>query len=226
MPLQQKDDLQQPVGSHTFHNTRQKMSYICREAVSMTDLVNDPRPMFVRALGQTQQLIDTVGPADLDLPTPCPEYDVRTLLGHLLTVAARIDLALNGGNPLDIPTVTTGVDDVPSAWKERRTALDATLADDGVLGRICKLPWATMPGAGAIAAYTGELTTHSWDLAKATDRMDLLDDTLAEHCLPLVREHLPAEPRGGQHIPFGPVVPVADDASPYDRLAAWQGRQP
>ncbi len=191
----------------------------------MTDFVSDPRPMFAAALDQTQRLIDTVGPADLDLPTPCPEYDVRTLLGHLLTVAARIDLALRGGNPLDIPMVTTGVDDVPAAWKERRTALDATLADDAVLGKICTLPWGTLPGAAAIGAYTGELATHSWDLAKATDRMDLLDNAIATHCLPLVRENLPADPRGG-HVPFGPVVRVPDDASPYDQLAAWQGRQP
>ncbi|HEY3559288.1 MAG TPA: hypothetical protein VGL05_17575 [Kribbella sp.] len=41
----------------------------------------------------------------------------------------------------------------------------------------------------------------------------------------MVQRFVPAEQRGG-HVPFGPVVPVADDASPYDRLAAWQGRQP
>ncbi|GAA1511493.1 hypothetical protein [Nocardioides humi] len=36
---------------------------------------------------------------------------------------------------------------------------------------------------------------------------------------------MPAEPRGGE-IPFGPVVPVADDAPAYDRLVAWTGRDP
>ncbi|MFI7062883.1 TIGR03086 family metal-binding protein [Kribbella sp. NPDC050124] len=191
----------------------------------MTNLVNDPRPMLALALDQTQRMIETVEPNELDLPTPCPEFEVRTLLGHLLTVVARIDRALTGGNPLDLPHITTGVDDVPMAWKERRTTLDATLTDDSVLERICKLPWGTLPGAGAIAAYTGELTMHSWDLAKATDRVELLDDTLALYCLPLVQQFIPADTRGG-HIPFGPVVPVADDASPYDRLAGWEGRQP
>ena len=191
----------------------------------MNNLVTDPRPMLVRALDQTQAMIDTIGADELTLPTPCPEYDVRTLLGHLITVVGRIDLALTGGNPLDLPTVTTGVDDVPAAWKERRTTLDATLANDAVLTQICTLPWGTLPGAAAIGAYTGELTTHSWDLAKATNRTDLLDDALAVYCLPLVQRAIPAEPRGG-HVPFGSVVPVADDASPYDGLAAWQGRQP
>ncbi|MFF0344870.1 TIGR03086 family metal-binding protein [Kribbella sp. NPDC004875] len=190
----------------------------------MTNLENDPRPLFIRALDQAQELITTTGPDDLDLPTPCTEYDVRTLLGHLLTVAARIDLALNGGDPLAIPVVTTGVDDVPAAWKERRVALDTTLTDDSVLGRICKLPWATLPGAAAIGAYTGELATHAWDLAAATGRRDALDDNLASRVLPMVRQFVPADQRGG-HMPFGPVVEVAADVAPYEQLAAWQGRQ-
>jgi uncharacterized protein (TIGR03086 family) len=223
MPLQQQDDLQQPIRSHAVNNMGQKMSYITPEAVFMNN--NDPRPLFVRALDQTQQLVNTTGPDDLDLPTPCDEYDVRALLGHLLTVAARIDLALRGGDPLTIPVVTTGVDDVPAAWKERRVSLDDTVTDDAVLGRTCKLPWGTFPGAAAIGAYTGELATHAWDLAKATGRLDQLDQDLAAQVLPMVRQFVPADGRGG-HIPFGPVVPAAADASPYDQLAAWQGRQP
>ncbi|MGZ0147566.1 TIGR03086 family metal-binding protein [Kribbella sp. WER1] len=191
----------------------------------MTFVENDPRPLFVRALDQTEQLVNATSPDDLALPTPCDEYDVNTLLGHLLTVIARINLALQGGDPLTIPMVTTGVDDVPAAWKERRVALDTTLTDDTVLGRICKLPWATLPGAAAIVGYTGELTTHSWDLAKATGRLSELDDDLATQVLPLVQQFIPADQRGG-HVPFGPVVQVATDASPYDQLAAWQGRQP
>ena len=187
--------------------------------------MTDPRPMLVLALDQTQAVIDTVGAEDLDLPTPCPEYDVRTLLGHRVTVVNRINLALSGGNPLTIPSVTTGIADFAGAWKEGRTKLDETLAGAAVLTQICKLPWGTLPGAAAIAAYTGELTTHSWDLAKATDRTAMLDDSLAEHCLPLVKQFIPAEPRGG-HVPFGPVIEVAPDAPAYDQLVAWEGRRP
>ncbi|MGW7687250.1 hypothetical protein ACWGID_41295 [Kribbella sp. NPDC054772] len=74
-----------------------------------------------------------------------------------------------------------------------------------------------MPGAAAIA-------THAWDLATATGRRSVLDDGLASQVLPMVRQFVPAEQRGG-HFPFGPVVQVADDAAPYEQLAAWQGRQ-
>jgi uncharacterized protein (TIGR03086 family) len=187
--------------------------------------VTDPRPMLALALDQTQAMIDTIGADDLALPTPCPEYDVRTLLGHLMTVVARINLALTGENPLSIPTVTPGVTDFAGVWKERRAVVDETLSDPAVLTMTCTVPWGTIPGAAAIGAYTAELTTHSWDLATATGRTELLDDALATYCLPLAQQNLPAERRGGP-IPFGPVVEVPADAPAYDRLVAWQGRQP
>lgn len=141
-----------------------------------------------------------------------------------MTVVGRIDLALSGADIFSIPTVRE-TDDVDGVWKERRTALEATLAADGVLDRVCRVPWGTVSGAVALNSYARELATHSWDLAKATRRLDVLDDEIATYLLPLAEQYLPAEPRGG-HIPFGPVVQVADDASPYDQLAAWQGRQP
>jgi uncharacterized protein (TIGR03086 family) len=94
-----------------------------------------------------------------------------------------------------------------------------------VLDRVCRVPWGTVSGAVAVNSYARELATHSWDLAKATDRLEMLDDSIATYLLPMTKQYLPAEPRGGQ-IPFAPVVPVADDAAPYDQLVAWQGRRP
>jgi uncharacterized protein (TIGR03086 family) len=185
----------------------------------------DPRPTLHLALDQAGRLIESVDAEQLDLPTPCDEYDVNDLVSHLLTVVRRIDLALRGGNALDIPILTTGIDDRAGAWKTYRSALDSTLLEDGVLTRDCLLPWATLPGAAAIGAYVGELTTHGWDLAVAIGRTELLDERLAELCLPMVEQFVPAEPRGG-HMPFDQVVPVPADAPPYNRLAGWMGRQP
>jgi len=44
--------------------------------------------------------------------------------------------------------------------------------------------------------------------------------------LAVAQRILPPEPRGGEEIPFGPVVPVPPGAGVYARLAAWLGRQP
>src|SRR4051794_40745996 len=44
----------------------------------------DPRPVYARATEQAAALIRTVRPEQLDGPTPCTEFDVRALLGHVV----------------------------------------------------------------------------------------------------------------------------------------------
>lgn len=185
----------------------------------------DPRPGIALALDQAGRIIDAVDPSQYGLPTPCEDYDVQTLLGHFIAVIRRIDVALRGGIPMELPTIVTGIDDYPAEWKILREALDGTLAPDDVLARTCTLPWGVAPGAAAIGGYTGEVTTHGWDLATAIGRTDLLDEDLARVCLPMIRQLVPAEQRGGP-IPFAPVVDVPADAPVYDQLAGWMGRKP
>jgi len=71
-----------------------------------------------------------------------------------------------------------------------------------------------------------EITVHGWDLAKATGQPTELDPEIASWVLAVAQRILPPEPRGGEEIPFGPVVPVPPGAGVYARLAAWLGRQP
>lgn len=185
----------------------------------------DPRPGIALALDQAGRIIDAVDPSQYGLPTPCEDYDVQTLLGHFIAVIRRINVALLGGIPMELPTIVTGIDDYPAEWKTLREALDGTLAPDDVLTRTCTLPWGVAPGAAAIGGYTGEVTTHGWDLATAIGRTDLLDEDLARVCLPMIRQFVPAEQRGGP-IPFAPVVDVPADAPVFDQLAGWMGRNP
>src|SRR5215207_9639280 len=98
---------------------------------------DDPRPLFHRAADQAQRLIAGTTPDQLNGPTPCAEYDVRSLLGHMVTGFRRIAHVAAGGNALDIPTVTQDVE--PSGWAQAvadaRAKLDAVWADDAVLDR-------------------------------------------------------------------------------------------
>jgi uncharacterized protein (TIGR03086 family) len=87
------------------------------------------------------------------------------------------------------------------------------------------LPFGTFPGPLVAQIYILELVVHSWDLAAATGQLSILDPSLAQTALPVAHAVLPPEPRGGE-MPFGPVIPVADDAPAYDRLAGYLGRKP
>ena len=185
--------------------------------------VGDLRPLLARALDQAGTLVTTTDPARGTLPTPCDAWDVATLVGHLQAVVRRIGAVLDGRTPMSVPVVLASADWVGD-WGRGRAATDAVLADDANLDRVVTVPWGTVTGREAIAMYVGELATHAWDLAVATGRTDGLDESLAQAALPGARAKIPAQGRDG--IPFGPVVEVGDDATAYERLVAWEGRDP
>jgi uncharacterized protein (TIGR03086 family) len=190
-------------------------------------LPTDPRPAFATAVGLAVDAMSAVSPDQFSDPTPCTEFDVRALLGHLLSVLRRVAAVGRGEPPFSVPQVSTDVPD--DGWgAAARAAADDVLAvwtDDALLDRELTLPYGTHRGAVALATYTGELSTHTWDLAAATGQSPTWDDDALAVGLVGTHHILPAEGRGGR-IPFAPVVPVPDDASPIDRLVAWQGRDP
>ena len=190
-------------------------------------LPTDPRPAFATAVGTAVDAMGAVRPDQLSGPTPCTEFDVATLLGHLLSVLRRVAAVGRGESPFSVPQVSTDVPD--DGWgAAARAAADDVLAvwtDDALLDRELTLPYGTHRGAVALATYTGELSTHTWDLAAATGQSPAWDDAAVAVGLAGTHHVLPAEGRG-EFIPFAPAVPVAADAPLIDRLVAWQGRDP
>ncbi|MHC1559545.1 TIGR03086 family metal-binding protein [Actinomycetospora sp. C-140] len=190
----------------------------------------DPRPLMTRALDQIGALVEGTTADQLDRPTPCDDWDVRALLGHLVGVHRRIAHVGAGGHFADVPADPAAADGDPATEiaaarpdVDRAWGLDG--GDDSVLDRVLTVPWGTMPGRFVGFGYVQELTVHAWDLAAATGRSAGLDEELAVAIEENARRVLPAEPRGGP-IPFGPPVDVAADAGAYERVVAWLGREP
>ena len=192
------------------------------------DPPDDPRPLLDRALAQVAALAAGVDDADLVLPTPCTDWAVRDLLGHLVTVHRRLLRIAGGGDAVDLPLVTAVPGDDHAAPLRVALARDGAAVheawrDDTVLTRTATVPWGTHPGTVLGLGYVRELAVHAWDLARALGRVDELDPGVAEPVVELTRRTIPAQPRGGP-IPFGPPVDVPPDADPYVRLAGWLGR--
>jgi uncharacterized protein (TIGR03086 family) len=189
--------------------------------------VGDPRPLFARSLDQTERQVAAVRPDELSNRTPCADYDVRALLGHVVAVLHKIARAGAGADVRGAPDVIDGIDDDgwAGAVSRARGDVERVWAHDEMLDRMVTLPWATLPGRAVLDAYTHEFTVHSWDLAHATDRLAGLDPELAVQALDAFPRFAPPETRSGQGQ-FGPVVPVPDDADVYTRLAAYLGRRP
>ena len=188
----------------------------------------DPREIHQRAVAQTESIVAAVTPAQFGLPTPCDQYDVRALLSHIVGGLNRIALVGEGADALAIPARADGVPDDGwlAAYQAAAARTRAAWADDAKLGALFEVPWGKVPGRIAISGYVQEITVHGWDLAKATGQPTELDPEIASWVLAVAQRILPPEPRGGEEIPFGPVVPVPPGAGVYARLAAWLGRQP
>lgn len=186
--------------------------------------VPDPQRQLRAALDQTQRQVAAIQSTDLNQSTPCGEYDVRTLLAHLIAVLRKLEVVGRGG---DMARVTDPADDLADDWadvfRRARIDLDQIWAPGSVLDTNYSVPWGSMTGHELLDAYAHEFTVHAWDLSRVTGLDNELDPVLATAALDWYSRNVPADsrPEGG---PFAPAVAVADDADEYTRLAGFVGR--
>ncbi|MEV7688808.1 TIGR03086 family metal-binding protein [Streptomyces bungoensis] len=188
----------------------------------------DPRPVYARATEQAAALIRAVRPGQLDGPTPCAEFDVRALLGHMVGGTRRIAVAGEGGDALAVEPVAEGVGDEEwaAAYDEVRVRVLKAWEGDERLTAPVRVPWGEVPGHAALSGYVMEIVTHTWDLSEAVGHPHELDPELAEFALATARRVLPAALPRDAETPFGAIREVPEGAGAYERLAAWLGRAP
>jgi uncharacterized protein (TIGR03086 family) len=184
----------------------------------------DPRPQLSSALDQTQRQVDAFSADDLSCPTPCANYNVGTLLAHIIAVLRELAAV---GRSEEASAVADPATDITGKWGDEfgraRTGFEQVWSADAAFDKSYTLPWATMSGRELLNAYTHEFTVHSWDLARVTGRVNDIDPVLADTALDWFMNNVPAGSRsdGG---PLGPVVEVGADADVYTRLAGYVGR--
>ncbi|OEV04809.1 TIGR03086 family metal-binding protein, partial [Streptomyces oceani] len=155
--------------------------------ISAPQQTTDPRPLLERATEQLAGLIQSVRPEWLTHRTPCAEWDVRALLGHVVEATGRFaELGERGdGAAMAAPTTLTGIPDDgwSAAYAEARARLRAAWADETKLAGTYALPWGTVPGHVALSGLLMDAVTHTWDLARGLDGRPELDGELARAAL-------------------------------------------
>ncbi|MFD2093986.1 TIGR03086 family metal-binding protein [Blastococcus deserti] len=159
-------------------------------------------------------------------PTPCEGMPVAALLDHLvgLTVAFRLAAEkadLPGGPSADASHLAPD-------WRTRLPAQLAALAaawrEPSAWVGTAEVAGVRMPAPAMAAVAVDEVLVHGWDLAAATGQDYRPDPASVQACLEMVGDRGDAtdEPAGL----FGPVVPVPEDAPPFERLLGRTGRDP
>ena len=181
----------------------------------------DPVSQLSVALDTTGQVLNGVGDQQWAAPTPCPEWDVRALAGHVVAGNLGFAAALAGRPPAADP-VPPGTS-LPQAYRESAAALLAAFGEPGALERTVTIPFGTVPGIVALHLRTTEVLVHGWDLAQATGQAVAFPEEVAAAELDFTVRMLPQVPP--DRSPFGPPQPVAPGAPAIERLAAVLGRQ-
>ncbi|MBT2467725.1 TIGR03086 family protein [Streptomyces sp. ISL-66] len=162
-------------------------------------------------------------------PTPCPEYAVGDLLGHLagLAVAFR-DAARKDLGPTTDTAPGSAAPSLPASWRGELPRVLGELAeaweDPAAWSGMTRAGGVDLPGDIAGAVVIDELVVHGWDLARATGQQYAPDQSALQAAHAFLLAAAEDESRGGGI--FGPVVPVRDGAPLLDRAVGLSGRDP
>src|ERR1700743_2946524 len=112
---------------------------------------NDPRELFRRATAQTATIIAAIRTDQASQPTPCTDWDVRTLVSHTAGAVTRIALVGEGADALSVPPFTdlgsaSSSADWTASYRQAVARAQAAWADDAKLDEFFTVPWGKVPG--------------------------------------------------------------------------------
>jgi uncharacterized protein (TIGR03086 family) len=176
--------------------------------------------LLERAITYALGNLPAVTPETLSRPTPCRDWDLRTLLAHmndsLLALHEAADLGRVDLEPVENP----GGDPVAALRGSACRLLGAWAGSPGGGVAVADLPLtaAIVTTAGAV-----EIAVHGWDVARACGLDRPVPAALAEELLPLSALLVTEADRPAR---FAAAVTAPPSAPPGDRLVAYLGRVP
>lgn len=187
------------------------------------DLLGDYR----QAAALFGEALTAVGDDDWANPTPCGDWDVRSLVAHLIVGESMVAGLFQGGGGASVAEVDTSVLGPSPMATWRGTALAALEASsvDGVLDDTHAHHVGELSGTVIVGFRITENLVHGWDLARACGIDIELPEALAERCLDSWLPFAGAMQDGSAQRGYfaEPVLPP-DDAPAGVRLLALLGR--
>jgi uncharacterized protein (TIGR03086 family) len=159
-------------------------------------------------------------PADAwDSPSPCEGWTARDVVGHLTSWIPGFF-----GPHVEFPPVPSAEDDPVGAWETVQATIANALADPEVAAKTVATPFMTQPLAETVdMIVTGDVFTHTWDLARATGQDETLDPGQLEIMVAGIGA-MPEEAMRGDGM-FGPQIEVSADADDKTKFLAYVGRR-
>jgi uncharacterized protein (TIGR03086 family) len=175
------------------------------------------------------ELVAHVRPEQWDNPTPCAEWNVRSLVGHLIAGRHGYCALLRGAPSTKLRSLlaqqseAAGADPV-AACESAARSVRAAFAEPGALERTVHHRIGDIPGSALLALLIGDSVVHSWDLAIAIGVNPGLDEQLVEY---VYGNYAPIAQSGAIYANgwfAAPATPLPEGATPLERLLHLTGR--
>ena len=186
--------------------------------------MTDIRKLHQRALDAFGEKVMAVQDGQWHDPTPCTEWDVRTLVNHLTSENLWMPPLFDGKTIADVGDALEGDllgDDPKAAWQGSAQAAARSVNGRGAMERIVHLSFGDSPGEEYATQVFTDLVIHGWDLARGIGADERIEPELLEVTYEKMQPMVAAFKASGL---YGPDVQPPPGADLQTRLLAMVGR--
>jgi uncharacterized protein (TIGR03086 family) len=187
---------------------------------------SDGPALMAAAAAEAARVVTGAASTPLDSPTPCTDWDLRTLLNHTILWTAYSAERRAYGESVAEDLMSKDFTADPEYARDYQAQLDKAVqawSDPAAWQRELNVMGNSMKAEDIGFMLIMETVLHGWDTAKATGQEYHADPELAAALLTTVQEQADMF---RQYDGFAAVVPVPEDASAFDRALSLSGRDP
>jgi len=192
----------------------------------MDDQELDLPAVHQQALDATLRIVIDVRADHLDRPTPCDDWDVRELLGHIVGGNHWAKALMDGETIEEVGDRFDGDllgDDPLGAYGASATEAGEAFAAPGAMEAMAAVSYGPVPGSVYCGHRILDVVLHGWDLATAIGSDATIEPDLVDACWTILEPQLDLLVASGA---FGTYTEAAADADPATRLLLATGRTP
>jgi uncharacterized protein (TIGR03086 family) len=181
---------------------------------------------YRRSLTEFTERVQQVRPDQWQQPTPCSDWDVRTLVNHIVNEDRWTVPIMAGATIAEVGDRFDGDllgDDPLGNTADAASEADAAVGEPGALDRTVHLSFGDTPAEEYVRQLLADHLIHAWDLAAATGLDRELDPDAVRVCAEWFVEREDLYRDSGA---TGPRVEVPATADEQSRLLAAFGRDP
>ena len=185
--------------------------------------------LMAAAAAEAARVMAGVPGHPMDAPTPCDEWDLRTLVNHVILWTAYSAERRAHGESVAEDLMSKDFTADPGFAQDYAAQIGRAVAawsDPAAWERELGVMGSGTPAADVAAMLIAEMVLHGWDIARATGQDFACDEAVAASVLATV------EAQGEmfrQYQGFAAVVPLAadgEDATVLDQALSLSGRDP